>query len=159
MAETADLSRKKRVRAAHRASVTRMVDQVQEMLSSEGGLNVAKLKQKRRALQTKTELLNKLDEEIVEMVPEDGLKEVEQANIVREQIELAIIDLDSTLDGIPAQPQRRGPTHSESDERERSDERHEPPADPPPDDPPPDDPPPDDPPIHDDGLHSPHMYS
>ena len=103
------------------------------------------------ALQTKTELLNKLDEEIVEMVPEDGLKEVEQANIVREQIELAIIDLDSTLDGIPAQPRRRGPTHSESDERERSDERHEPPADPPPDDPPPDDPP-----IHDDGLHSPH---
>ena len=151
MAEMADLSRKKRVRAAHRASVTRMVDQVQEMLSSKGGLNVAKLKQKRRVFQMKTELLNKLDEEIVEMVPEDGLEEVEQANIVREQIKLAIIDLDSTLDGIPAQPQRRGPTHSESDERERSDERHEPPADPPPDDPPPDDPP-----IHDDGLHSPH---
>lgn len=116
------------------------------MLSSEGGLNVAKLKQKRRVLQTKTELLNKLDEEIVEMVPEDGLEEVEQANIVREQIELAIIDLDSALDGIPAQPRRRGHTHSESDERERSDKRHEPPADPPPDDPP----------IHDDGLHSPH---
>ena len=145
MAETADLSRKKRVRAAHRASVTRMVDQVQEMLSSEEGLNVAKLKQKRRALQTKTELLNKLDEEIVEMVPEDGLEEeVEQADIVRERIELAIIDLDSALDGIPAQPRRRAPTHSESDERERSDERHEPPADPP---------------IHDDGLHSPHTDS
>ena len=30
---------------------------LQKMLSSEGGLNVAKLKQKRRALQTKTELL------------------------------------------------------------------------------------------------------
>ena len=104
MAEMADLSRKKRVRAAHRASVTRMVDQVQEMLSSKGGLNVAKLKQKRRVFQMKTELLNKLDEEIVEMVPEDGLEEVEQANIVREQIKLAIIDLDSTLDGIPARP-------------------------------------------------------
>ena len=61
MAETADLSRKKRVRAAHQALVTRMVDQVREMLSSEEGLNVAKLKQKRHALQMKTELLNKLD--------------------------------------------------------------------------------------------------
>ena len=37
-------------------------------------LSMAKLKQKRRALQTKTELLNKLDEEIVEMVPEDNSK-------------------------------------------------------------------------------------
>ena len=83
------------------------------------------------------------DEEIVEMVPEDRLEEeVEQADIVREQ---AIIDLNSALDGTPAQPRRRGPTHSESDERERSDERHEPPADPLPDDPP----------IRDDGLHSP----
>ena len=83
------------------------------------------------------------DEEIVEMVPEDGLEEeVEQADIVRERIELAII---GALDGTPAQLRRRGPTHSESDERERSDERHEPPADPLPDDPP----------IRDDGLHSP----
>ena len=62
------------------------------------------------------------DEEIVEMVPEDRLEEVEQADIVRERIELAIINLNSALDGTPAQRRRRGPTHSESDERERSDE-------------------------------------
>ena len=37
---------------------SRMVDQVQVMLSSEEGLNVAKLKQKRHALQTKTDLRN-----------------------------------------------------------------------------------------------------
>ena len=47
----------------------------------------------------KTKLLNKLDEEIV-MVPEDGLEEVEQTDIVRERIKLAIIDLDSALDGF-----------------------------------------------------------
>ena len=93
MTETGGLSRKKKVRATHQASVTRMIDQVQEMLSSEEGLNAAKLKQRKQALQAKTELLNKLDEEIV-MVPEDGLdEEVEQADLVRERIELAIIDL------------------------------------------------------------------
>ena len=60
-----------------------MIDQVQEMLSSGEGLNAAKLKHRKPALQAKTELLNKLDEEIVEMVPEDGLdEEVEQADLV-----------------------------------------------------------------------------
>ena len=100
MTETGGLSRKKKVRAAHRASITHMIDQVQEMLSSEEGLNAAKLKQRKQALQAKTELLNKLDEEIVEMVPEDGLdEEVEQADLVRERIELAIIELNGALDG------------------------------------------------------------
>ena len=121
MTETGGLSRKKKVRAAHRASVTRMIDQVQEMLSSGEGLNAAKLKQK-QALQAKTEL-NKLDEEIVEMVPEDRLdEEVEQADAVRERIELAIIDLNSALDGTADKPRRSSPTHSGSDERERSEE-------------------------------------
>ena len=135
MTETGGLSRKKKVRAAHQASVTRMIDQVREMLSSGEGLNAAKLKQKKQALQAKTELLNKLDEEIVEMVPEDGLdEEVEQADSVRKRIELAIIDLNSALDGTADKPRRRSPTHSGSDERERSppihdDESHNSPTD------------------------------
>ena len=100
MTETGGLSRKKEVRAAHQASVTRMIDQVQKMLSSEEGLNAAQLKQRKQALQAKTKLLNKLDEEIVEMVPEDELdEEVEQADLVRERIELAIIELNGALDG------------------------------------------------------------
>ena len=74
-----------------------MITQSKEMLES-GELSAAKLKQKRRALQLKSELLLKLDAEIVEVVEEDRLdKEVEQADIVRERIELAIIDLDSAL--------------------------------------------------------------
>ena len=139
MTETGRLSRKKKVRAAHRASVTRMIDQVQEMLSSGEGLNAAKLKQRKQALQAKTELLNKLDEEIVEMVPEDGLdEEVEQADLVRERIELAIIELNGALYGTGTKSRRRSPTHSESDERERSEE------------------PPANPLIHDDESHNPH---
>ena len=50
----------------------RTIAQAQEMLRGPGEeLNLPKLKQKRQALQVKTELLNKLDEEIVEMVDED----------------------------------------------------------------------------------------
>ena len=141
MTETGGLSRKKKVRAAHRASVTRTIDQVQEMLSSGESLNEAKLKQKKQALQSKTELLNKLDEEIAEIVPEDGLdEEVEQADAVRERIKLAIIDLNGALDGTGTKSRRRSPTHSESDERERSEE------------------PPANPLIHDDDeSHNPHM--
>lgn len=54
-------------------------------ISEELNENVPKLKQKRQVLQLKTELLNKLDEEIVELVEEEGLdREIEQADIVRE---------------------------------------------------------------------------
>ena len=96
MADAEALSRKKKIRAAHRASVTRMITQSKEML---GSGEAAKLKQKKQTLQLKSELLLKLDAEIVEMVEEDGLdEEVEQADVVQERIELAIIDLDSALD-------------------------------------------------------------
>ena len=87
MSETEGLSRKRKVRAAHRASVTRMIAQAREMLqgsSEELNENIPKLKQKRQALQLKTELLNKLDEEIVELVEEEGLDgEIEQADSQR----------------------------------------------------------------------------
>ena len=50
MTETGGLSRKKKVRAAHRASVTRMIDQVQERLSSGEGLNAAKQSNRNRTV-------------------------------------------------------------------------------------------------------------
>ena len=97
MAERENLTRKRRVRAANHAYVTRMITQVQELLSAEGGADPPKLKRKRQALAVKTELLNKLDEEIVEVVHESELEEVEVADTVREWIELIIIELDSAL--------------------------------------------------------------
>jgi len=132
MSETEGLSRKRKVRAAHRASVTRMIAQTREMLqgsSEELNENVPKLKQKRQALQLKTELL-KLDEEIVELVEEKGLdREIEQADIVREQIEIAIIDLDSALERVAAtklQGSESAPARrtSESDEHTTDPEPH-----------------------------------
>ena len=99
MAETENLGRKKKMRAAHRASATRMIAQAQELLDAEGGADPPKLKHKRQALAAKAELLSKLDEEIVEATHEDELEEeVETADTVRERIELTMIKLDSALD-------------------------------------------------------------
>ena len=80
-----------------------MITQSKEMLDSGEELSVAKLKQKRQALEQKLELLLKLDAEIVEIIDEDVLdEEIEQADIVREKIELAIVDLGSALDAAAA---------------------------------------------------------
>ena len=86
MTETAEgLSRKKKVRAAHRASVTRMIGQARETLEESEGYEIAKLTQKKDALAAKAELLRKLDEEIVKVVNEDELEsEIERADEIRE---------------------------------------------------------------------------
>ena len=98
MAETEELSRKKKVRAAHRASATRMMAQARELLNAEEGFDPPKLKHKRDALAAKAELLGRLDEEIADAVHEDELEEeIEGADTVKERIELAIIDLDGAL--------------------------------------------------------------
>ena len=106
MAEAEGLSRKKKVKAAHRASAMRSIAQAQVMMEGESGeATVAKLKQKRQALNGKAELLNKVDGEIAEVVEEDNLgDEIEQADEVHERIELAIIDLDAALEAFKIRP-------------------------------------------------------
>ena len=126
-----NLARKKKVRAAHRASVTRMIGQANELLSAKGRLESAKLKQKREALAAKAELLNKLDADIMEAVGEDDLEEeIEVADTVRERIELAIIELAGALDAATVDEGRRrreerAPTRNPSAQSPT----HSPPAD------------------------------
>lgn len=109
MMEAEELSRKKKVRAAHRASVTRMIAQAQELLTAEGALDFPKLRHKRYGLAAKAELPSKPDDEIVEAVHENKLDgEVEGADLVRENIELTIIDLDSALATATKPGRRRG---------------------------------------------------
>ena len=108
-------SRKKKMRGAHRSSVTRMITQVEELLRAEPGeLNVSQLKQKRQALMGKTELLAKLDEEIQAAIEEDSLEdEVKQADLVRERIELTIIAMDGALSGISSRAPKSSRVTSE----------------------------------------------
>ena len=76
MADAEGLSRKKKLRAAHWAWATRLIMQTQEMTDPDSRvLDISKLSQKRQALQAKMEVLTKPDEEIVEIVNEDTLKE------------------------------------------------------------------------------------
>ena len=93
------LIRKKRVRAAHRGSVTRIVDQVYEVLQADDSFNIPRLKQQRMTLSGKLDVLSKLDDELIESIDEEELdEEVEQADKVREKIILAMIDIDHALE-------------------------------------------------------------
>ena len=86
MSDAEGLSWKKRVRVAHRGSVTRIVDQVYEVLRAEDGLSVPKLKQQKLTLSGKLDVLSKLDDELIELIHEEEMdEEVEQADKVREK--------------------------------------------------------------------------
>ena len=96
------LARKKHVRGGHRASVTRMLAQVNEMLESPE-LDVSKLKQFRSGLVEKQRILRALDAELLEaaITEEDIGEEIQQSDLYSERIELAIIRTDGVLQTQP----------------------------------------------------------
>ena len=99
MPETEGLTRKRKVRAAHRGSVTRIISQVYESLESGEALNLPRLRQQKLQLSGKLDVLSKLDDELIEMVAEDELDvEVEQADVIKEKIGLCIMDIDQALE-------------------------------------------------------------
>ena len=103
--QVASTTRTKRIRTAHRGAVTRLINQMDEALLA---TDVSKLKQLSRSLKNKIDTLLKLDEELLVSVEEEELDhEIEQADIVRERAELAIIRLDEALDEISKSPEKR----------------------------------------------------
>ena len=89
------LARKKKIRAAHRGSTTKIIERVNESLRLPEGPNIPKLTLYRSALSEKLELLMKLDSELIDLVADDELEhEVEQADQVRERINLAMLEID-----------------------------------------------------------------
>ena len=68
-----ELARKKRVRAGHRSSTTRMITRVEEMLASGGSLDLSKLEQLNMSLKEKLHEIKILDSEIVTLVGDDDL--------------------------------------------------------------------------------------
>ena len=93
-----ELTKKKRIRAGHRASVTRIIAQVQQALESEE-LNSSKLKQQLQTLREKVDVLRKLDSDILSALEteEDITGDIEQADIVKETLESTIFDLEAAL--------------------------------------------------------------
>ena len=60
--------------------------------------NLAKLTQCKSSLQEKLALLNRLDDEILDLIKEDEVeKEIEQADMFKERMRLVIIDFDNTI--------------------------------------------------------------
>ena len=84
MPETGRLDRKRKVRVAHRGSVTRIIGQASESLESGDTLSVPRLRQQKSLLSEKLYVLSKLDDELIKMVAEEELDhEVEQADIIK----------------------------------------------------------------------------
>ena len=97
-AEEEGTSQKRRVRATHRGSVTRMTTQLEDVIISR---DAHKLKQLKQSLTHKLKVLVKFDDELIELVSNEQLEaEVEQADVFREWAELAIISLDDALESL-----------------------------------------------------------
>ena len=109
------LVRKKKVRAGHKGSATRMLNQIDTILSSEAP-DVSKLSQLKLSIQEKLETIKQLDGEILELIEEDDLAtEIEQADSFKEGIYSSMIRIDkcTTARAVPATP----PTPPPSDPR------------------------------------------
>ena len=82
------LTRKRRVRAAQRGSVTRLTAKLDETLISGDARRLRQLKQ---SLTDKQHVLSKLDDELIELVNDEHLEEeVEAADLIRERIGLSL---------------------------------------------------------------------
>ena len=104
MTEAEGLSRKKRIRAGHRVSATRILNQIDGALPAVTP-DSAKLSQLKLSLQEKLETLKLLDAEIVELTPEEGLvEEIEQADGYKEGVYTAMINLEKQLSTPIATP-------------------------------------------------------
>ena len=95
-----DLAKKKRVRAGHRASATRMANKAGELLSQDSP-DATQLAQLRLSLQEKLDVLKQLDGEVLDLVSEDHVaEEIEQSDRFKEDIYLIMVRIEhlSTTD-------------------------------------------------------------
>ena len=97
-----ELSRKRRQRGGHRSSTTRIISSAIEVLAtgdvSQFAQHAVKLNQQRASLQQKQITLRQLDAEILALVGEDEIEaEIEGADLVEENIQLAIANIDNAL--------------------------------------------------------------
>ena len=99
MAES-ELVKKKRIRAGHKGSLKRILTEVKEMLGSPRE-HSARLGQQLQTLKEKRETVSKLDAEIMDGLEEDEIvDEIVQADVYREGIDMAILDIQDALSGL-----------------------------------------------------------
>ena len=77
------ITRKKRLRAGHRASTTRILGQVQPAIDSKF-LDVAKIDQLKRSLEEKLKCLSLFNDEVLTLIPEEAIEdEIVQTDEIR----------------------------------------------------------------------------
>ena len=101
---TDDLAKKRRVRGAHKASATKIMTQISELVGSEHP-NQAKLACLRLALNEKLEVIKALDTEAIELIQDDGLDaDIERADEFKETIFSALLSVDHLLKRLNPTP-------------------------------------------------------
>ena len=89
-----EIGRKKKVRSAHRAVVTRFLQKTKELLE-ESEPDLAQLEQRKMTFFEKSEILKQIDKELLEVVADEELEsEIEQSDTIQEKIRLAILELE-----------------------------------------------------------------
>jgi len=100
-----ELVRKKRVRAGHKASATRMMRAVDEVLTAGEDLDQARLNQLGMSLKEKLEEIKVLDNEILSLVADDELDdEISQADLYKEQVYSTLIKIEKPTAATPLTP-------------------------------------------------------
>ena len=106
------LSRKRRVRAGHRALVSRIISQVYENMegSDDPERKLSKARQQDNALKEKLQVLRTLDSEIRELTvaDDDVVEEIQKADEYAERLQLALIDLERVLKESKSRPSSPG---------------------------------------------------
>eukprot|EP00731_Ephydatia_muelleri_P005954 Em0003g202a len=122
MSESEEVKKKKRIRAGHRASATRISTQAKENLESTE-FNPAQMKQHVQFLKDKLRVISQLDAEIVDLLQteEETTREIEQSDTFKEGIELAMINFESAVAETSRTPTRnrsRANSDAASEEQE-----------------------------------------
>ena len=89
------LAKKKRIRAGHKASATKTIRQIEDILASETP-DISKLSLLRLTRKEKLETIKTLDSEVVELIDDEALmaEEIGQADSYREAVFDALIGID-----------------------------------------------------------------
>lgn len=97
-----ELARKKRVRAGHKGSTTRMITKVEELPSGAEAPDPLTLKQLGMSLREKLEVIKTLDGEILEHVVEEAdlADEIDRADLYKEKIYSTLIKIDGVVAAV-----------------------------------------------------------
>ena len=99
------LAKKKRIRAGHKASATKTIRQIEDILASEAP-DKERLSLLRLTLNEKLETNKALDSEVIELIEDDDTLagEIEQADDYKESVFNALIKIDRITKPTPTRP-------------------------------------------------------